>query len=153
AAGGNVPEEVVAADRTDRGRRDDQKERDRRDASRHSSEYKTLRPRDALRRGWWGGWGRGRRRQPVVDGDVAIHGADLQRIFAAVDFARHASRSGVRVNVQRERRLEVAVDLCEVAVERGARREHRQDAAVDRAEPRAVEIGEELCFDPPVDAL
>src|SRR5689334_5110708 len=100
AARGEMPEKIVTADRTDCGGGDDHQERDRRDASRHCAEYKALRARNAGwgrrggRGGGWCGW------RAVVDRDVAVHGADLQRILPAIHFTGHATRAGMRVNVQ-----------------------------------------------------
>src|SRR5438132_14268967 len=74
----------------------------------------TLRTR---RCGGGGRWRWGRWWRAVIDVDVAVHCADLQRISAAVYLARHAAASGMRMNIQRKRGLEVAVHLREVAEE------------------------------------
>src|SRR5579859_3916831 len=71
------------------------------------------------RRGWCRRSGRSRnsgrcgRRRTVVDFDVAVHGGDLQWITSAIDFARYVATARIGMDVERERRFEVAVDLRE----------------------------------------
>src|SRR5205085_5328260 len=101
------------------------------------------------RGGWW--WRRRRWRPAVLHLDVAVHRHDVQRIAPAVDFTGHAAAAGVRMNVQREGSLHVAVDLREVDGERRGGRQRGDDPSIDRLKRRAVEIPDEVRADDAVD--
>src|SRR5438445_1506410 len=57
------------------------------------------------------------------------------------------------MNVERERGLEIAVDLREVSGERCARRQDGDHAAIDSAKAGAVEVVEKLCLHAAIDGL
>ena len=74
-------------------------------------------------------------------------------MLAAVDLTGHAAASGVGVDVQREGRLEVSVDLGEVADERCTGGEGGGHASVHCLQRGTSEVFPELRFDAAIDRV